>query len=167
MKRTSPVWAVLLTACLLAMTAGCSSSNSTTAKNDDDEEVETGYGTQKKGDVTGAISTVNAEDTETDAPPARVADLLKGRVSGVDVTEAPGGGIRVRIRGSQSITGRDDPLYVVDDMPVTPDPGGTLSFLNPRDIESITVLKDASTTAIYGSRGANGVIVIKTKRGKK
>lgn len=167
MKRTSRFLALLLSACLLGTMTGCASSNSTTAKNDDDEIVDTGYGQQKKGDTTGSVETVNAEDTETDAPPARVSDLLKGRVSGVEVTEAPGGGIRVRIRGAQSITGSNDPLYVVDDLPIQADPGGTISFLNPRDIESITVLKDASATALYGSRGANGVIVITTKRGKK
>jgi TonB-dependent SusC/RagA subfamily outer membrane receptor len=93
--------------------------------------------------------------------------VLSGRVAGVVVTRASDGGLAVRIRGSSSIAGNNQPLYVLDGMPITPGPGGSLTGLNPSDIESIKVLKDAAETALYGSRGANGVIVIKTKRPPK
>jgi iron complex outermembrane receptor protein len=89
--------------------------------------------------------------------------LLAGRISGVIVTPAVGGGIIVRIGGPTSFYSRQDPLFVVDGVPIEASSGGSLSWLSPHDIESITALKDPSTTAIYGVRGANGVIVIKTK----
>ncbi len=89
--------------------------------------------------------------------------LLAGRIAGVSVSRAPGGGISVLIRGPSSFYLTGQPLYVVNDVPVEPGPGGTLSWLNPQDITSIAVLKDPSTTAIFGVRGANGVILIKTK----
>jgi TonB-dependent SusC/RagA subfamily outer membrane receptor len=88
---------------------------------------------------------------------------LAGRISGVTVTPAPGGGIVVRIGGPRSFYSSEDPLFIVDGVPIEAGPNGTLSWLNPHDVESITVLKDPSTTAIYGVRGANGVVIIKTK----
>jgi TonB-dependent SusC/RagA subfamily outer membrane receptor len=102
----------------------------------------------------------------TSAPPppvGSIAQLLAGRVSGVTVTAAPGGGISVMISGPRSFRLAQEPLYVVDGVPVETAPNGTLSWLNPEDIESIAVLKYDADTAIYGVRGANGVIVIKTK----
>lgn len=151
---------------LILVTAGCSSSRDTarTSQTEEEEQVEVGYGTVDKKDVTGAVSTVDVEQAQKDQPATSVSDLLRGRVSGVVVTEGAGGGVSIRIRGTTSIMGGNDPLYVVDGMPVEPNPGGSLPFLNANDIESISVLKDASATAIYGARGANGVIVIKTKR---
>jgi TonB-dependent SusC/RagA subfamily outer membrane receptor len=95
--------------------------------------------------------------------PNSLEQLLTGRVSGVVVTAAPRGGISVRISGPTSFRLNQQPLYVVDGVPVEPGPNGTLSWLNPHDIESIAVLKYESDTAIYGVRGSNGVIVIKTK----
>ena len=89
--------------------------------------------------------------------------MLAGRISGVIVTPAPGGGIMVRIGGPKSFFSNEDPLFVVDGVPIEAGRNGTLGWLNPHDVDSITVLKDPSTTAIYGVRGANGVIVIKTK----
>lgn len=89
-------------------------------------------------------------------------EMLAGRISGVTVSKAPNGGISVLIRGSASFYSSVEPLYVVDGVPVTPDRGGTLSWIRPEDVESIAVLKDADA-AIYGVRGANGVILIKTK----
>ncbi len=110
--------------------------------------------------VTGAVGTIDVE-AALKRPVSRVSDILRGRASGVIVTEGPGGRVQVRIRDAR---GRGaDPLYVVDGMPVTPDPGGALPWLNPYDIASITVLKDAASAAIYGMRGAHGVIVITTK----
>ena len=108
-------------------------------------------------------STVTSEDIARQ-PGMSLEQLLAGRIAGVRVTRAPGGGIAVQIRGPTSLSLSNAPLYVVDGVPIKPGPNGTLSWINPYDIESIQVLKDAADTAIYGMRGANGVIVIKTKR---
>ncbi len=127
-----------------------------------DEIVVIGYGTAKKSDLTGAISRVTAEDFKQQ-PLVRTEDALKGRAPGVVVsnnTGTPGGDIKIRVRGANSITGDNDPLIVIDGVI-----GGELRTLNTSDIESIDVLKDASATAIYGSRGANGVIIVNTKAG--
>ncbi|MGB5821114.1 MAG: TonB-dependent receptor [Saonia sp.] len=128
-----------------------------------DEVVVIGYGSQKKSDITGAVASVGSEDLEK-AVFNTVDQLLQGRSSGVLVTSAsgePGAPASIRIRGNNSISGDNSPLYVVDGIPIS----GTPNF-NPQEIESLEVLKDASATAIYGSRGANGVILISTKRGE-
>jgi TonB-dependent SusC/RagA subfamily outer membrane receptor len=109
----------------------------------------------------GRPSAAQANDLAPD--PASLEQLLAGRVSGVIVTAAPGGGISVRISGPRSFSLSGEPLYVVDGAPIQPGPNGTLSWLNVHDVESIAVLKYDADTAIYGVRGANGVIVIKTK----
>lgn len=109
-----------------------------------------------------AASTVSF-DEQARQPATSLDQLLAGRISGVTVTPAPGGGIVVRIGGPKSFYSNEDPLFIVDGTPITPVPNGTLSWLNPHDVESITVLKDPSTTALYGVRGANGVVIIKTK----
>jgi TonB-dependent SusC/RagA subfamily outer membrane receptor len=93
-----------------------------------------------------------------------IEKVLQGRVAGVTVSRASDGGIAVRIRGAMSVYGNNEPLYVVDGMPIQPGPNGSLTGINPYDIESIQVLKDPAETAMYGVRGANGVIVIKTKK---
>lgn len=127
-----------------------------------EEIVVIGYGTAKKTDLTGAVSRVTAEDFKNQ-PLVRTEDALKGRAPGVVVsnnTGTPGGDIKIRIRGVSSITGNNDPLIVIDGVI-----GGNLRTLNTNDIESFDVLKDASATAIYGARGANGVIIVNTKRG--
>lgn len=95
--------------------------------------------------------------------PATLEQMLAGRVAGVIVTPARGGGITVRIGGPNSFSLKEDPLFVVDGVPIEVGPGGTLSWLNPHDIESIAVLKYGAQTAIYGVRAANGVILIRTK----
>ena len=123
-----------------------------------------GYGTQKKGDLTGAITSLKAKDLTSGGTVSNAALALQGRAAGVMVVQnskAPGGSISVRVRGSNSISSTNEPLYVVDGF-------ATLNGvdLNPNDIESMEILKDASATAIYGARGANGVIIITTKRGK-
>ena len=105
---------------------------------------------------------VTAKDIEN-APGQPIEEILKGRVAGVTVTQGQGG-LVVRIRGVSSFYGNNEPLYVLDDVPITPGPGGVLKGIDPYDIESINVLKDPAETALYGMRGANGVIVIKTKR---
>ena len=129
-----------------------------------DQVVVIGYGTQKKRDVTGAVGSVSMKDVEN-VPITRADQMLQGRVSGVQVTQTnsePGGNISIRIRGTNSITAGNEPLFVIDGFPGA----GDLNSINPNDIESIDVLKDASATAIYGSRGANGVVIITTKKGK-
>ena len=126
------------------------------------EVVVVGYGTRRKSDVTGSVSQVGTKDFK-DQPVTRVEEALQGRASGVMVTKSsgnPGGSVKVRIRGVNSITGNNDPLVVVDGVI-----GLSLSSLNPNDIESMEILKDASATAIYGSRGSNGVILVSTKKG--
>jgi len=107
-------------------------------------------------------STVTSEELERQSA-VSLEQLLAGRISGVIVTPAPGGGITVRIGGPTSFRLSQDPLYVVDGVPIEAGAGGTLSWLNPQDVASIEVLKYGGDTAIYGVRGANGVIVIKTK----
>jgi|SRR6185503_36763 TonB-dependent SusC/RagA subfamily outer membrane receptor len=106
---------------------------------------------------------VTSEDIQRN-PGQPIEKVLQGRFPGVDVTRTADGGIAVRIRGATSFSGGTEPLYVVDGLPIQAGPGGALTGINPNDIESIRVLKDAADTAMYGVRGANGVIVIKTKR---
>lgn len=128
------------------------------------EVVVIGYGTAKKSDLTGAVTTIKA-DQLLDKPVPNLTQALQGKVAGVDVSvnsNAPGAGAKVRIRGIGSINSNIDPVYVVDGV-VGVDPNS----INPNDIASIEVLKDASSTAIYGVRGANGIIMVTTKRGKK
>lgn len=127
-----------------------------------DDVVVIGYGQQKKSDLTGSISTVSPKDFEKQ-PIIRFEDALKGRAAGVVVQTpngAPGAGVKIRVRGANSINGNNDPLYVIDGFI-----GGDIITLNPNDIASIEILKDASATAIFGSRGANGVVIITTKKG--
>ena len=138
-----------------------------------DEVVVIGYGTVKKSDLTGSVSTVKADEVNKGVITSP-ADLMRGKSAGVVVTSGsgmPGSGATVRIRGGSSINASNDPLYVIDGLPVSNDGisgmSDPLSSINPEDIESFTVLKDASATAIYGSRASNGVIVITTKKGSK
>lgn len=128
-----------------------------------EEFIVVGYGVQRKSVVTAAISKVTAEELNV-TKPSRVEDALKGKVSGVQITQSsgqPGSDSKVRIRGIGTIN-NSDPLYIVDGMEV----GGGINYLNPVDIESVEILKDAASSAIYGSRGANGVVLVTTKSGK-
>lgn len=153
-----------------------------------DEIVVTGYGRQIKRNITGAVSSISVKQIE-DLPLAAFENAIQGQMAGVQVTEAsgePGAGATVRVRGVGSISAGNEPLYVVDGFPISknvdigvqgdnfrrrsafrPPSQNPLANLNPNDIESIQVLKDASTASIYGSRGSNGVIIITTKKGKK
>jgi len=156
-----------------------------------DEVVVIGYGTQKKSDVNSSISSVKASDIQ-DLKQVSIDQMLQGKAAGVTITNnsgQPGSQVSVKIRGNTSISGTNEPLYVIDGIPVSGDGlnkattgrpvgGGNfsnagsvafspLSAINPNDIESVDILKDASATAIYGSRGANGVVIITTKSGKK
>ena len=159
------------------------------------EVVVIGYGTQKRGDINSSISSVKAKDLEN-IKQVNIDQMLQGKAAGVSITNnsgSPGGAASVRIRGTTSISGTNEPLYIIDGIPISGDATGRstsgqalagkdgfsstggggnsavspLSMINPNDIESIDILKDASATAIYGSRGANGVIIITTKSGKK
>ena len=150
------------------------------------EVVVIGYGTVEKSDLTGAVTSLKSKDLNPGAN-ASVDQMMLGRAAGVQVSQSssePGGGLSIRIRGASSINASNEPLYVIDGFPIDNSPnlssssgGGSqvavnqsprnpLNSLNPNDIESIEILKDASATAIYGSRGANGVILITTKKGK-
>lgn len=143
---TSPSSRILLPVGLtIALIAGCKSASRT----------EDNAPPAPKPDVT-------SDDIQR-APGQSIEEILKGRVAGVTVTRIDGG-IAVRIRGATSLYGSSEPLYVLDGIPIAPGPGGSLTGIDPYDIESIEVLKDPADTALYGMRGANGVIVIKTKR---
>lgn len=127
-----------------------------------DEVVVVGYGTAKRSDLTGSLSSVSSKDFDKQ-PLSNANQALQGRAAGVQVTQtsgAPGGSYKIRIRGANSITGSNEPLYVVDGQFID------ISAVNVNDIKSMEVLKDASSTAIYGTRGANGVVLITTKRGR-
>ncbi|MEC5145597.1 TonB-dependent receptor [Chitinophaga sp. 212800010-3] len=128
------------------------------------EVVVIGYGTQRKKDVTGAISSISSKDLRN-VPVRNAAEALQGKVSGVTVSQSsgsPGSPPVVRIRGIGSISGANAPLYIVDGLPQT-----DIGWLNPNDIESMDILKDASAAAIYGARGSNGVVIITTRKGSK
>ena len=160
-----------------------------------DEIVVIGYGTQKRSDINSSISSVKAADL-ANIKQVSIDQMLQGKAAGVSVTAnsgSPGGAASIRIRGTTSLTGTNEPLYIIDGVPISGDATGRstsgqplvgrdgfsstggggnnavspLSMINPNDIESVDILKDASATAIYGSRGANGVIIITTKSGKK
>ena len=129
-----------------------------------DEVVVVGYGTQTQRNITGAVQTIKATEL-ADIPVAQVSQKLQGRLAGVQIlqtTGRPGEGMTVRVRGQASISAGNQPLYVVDGFPVT----GDISFLNPDEIETISVLKDAASTSLYGSRASNGVVIVTTKRAK-
>lgn len=144
------------------------------------EVVLIGYGSQRKSDLTGSVSSVSSEELQA-VPATSFEQALQGRAAGVQVTQTsgvPGGETNIRIRGTSSVNASSEPLYVIDGMLVNSNGNetsiggrgpriGPLATINPNDIESIEILKDASATAIYGSRGANGVILISTKKGKE
>lgn len=128
-----------------------------------DETIVVGYGTQRKKDLSGAIAQVKG-DVINEYSTLSVANALQGRVAGVEISQLngqPGAGMQVRIRGANSIKGSNDPLWIIDGFP------GDINMINTSDIESVEILKDASATAIYGSRGANGVVIVTTKRAKQ
>lgn len=129
-----------------------------------DEVVVVGYGTQIKRQVTGSVSTIDAEDL-ADIPVSQVTQKIQGRIPGVQINQTtgkPGQGMSVRIRGQLSVSGGSDPLYVIDGFPIS----GGINNINPDEIETISILKDAASTSLYGSRAANGVVLITTKNGR-
>ena len=129
-----------------------------------DEVVVIGYGTAKRKDITGSVATVSSEVLSA-VPVASATEALQGKMAGVQITTtegSPDAEMKIRVRGGGSITGDNTPLFIVDGFPVE-----SISDIPASDIEDMTVLKDASSTAIYGSRGANGVILVTTKSGKE
>lgn len=139
-----------------------------------EEVVVVGYGTQRRSDITTAVSSINVEDIESSGS-SQIIQAMQGKVSGVDISTNDGSmtsGLTFKIRGVNSITGGTQPLFVIDGSPITPDETSStessvnpLLGLNPNDIESMEVLKDAAAAAIYGASGSNGVVIINTKKG--
>lgn len=145
----------------LALLVACGRAPSRQSPAPKDGEVSVGYGTESTQQVTGSIASVRPE--ETDARVTQVVQMLE-RVPGLTVMRLSNGEVSVRIRGTRSLHGDNEPLLVIDGVPTQGAIGAALAGLVPRDIARIDVLKDAGSTAIYGSRGANGVILITTKR---
>lgn len=156
-------------------TVKASSNMSVTLKDDSqnlNEVVVIGYGVARKNDLTGSVTALKP-DEKNHGIITSAQDMIQGKIAGVNVNSAsgaPGDGAQIRIRGGASLTASNNPLIVIDGMPMdnndTKGVNNPLSLVNPNDIESFTVLKDASATAIYGSRGSNGVIIITTKKGR-
>lgn len=159
---------VVIAAPLVLLPLACSHAEQTVEDSEEspaERNVEIGYGDQEKDRVVGAVSSLSSEEIDrvvNGQGIVHVEELLQGRAAGVHVYRTPTGALAVRIRGVTSLYGSDEPLYVVDGIPITAGPAGDLPGVNPHDVESIDILKDGSA-AIYGSRGANGVIIITTK----
>jgi TonB-dependent SusC/RagA subfamily outer membrane receptor len=151
---------------LLAVVAvpACASlpENASPLPSESTDQVRVGYGIQDRGTLTGAVSSVSQDDIEAHNI-TRLEDLINGRFAGVTAERRGNGQISIRIRGSSTLMGSDEPLFVIDGMPMTAG-ASAFSALNPYDISRIDIMKDAGATAIYGSRGANGVVMVTTKR---
>jgi TonB-dependent SusC/RagA subfamily outer membrane receptor len=166
LERAARSWTVALI-CMLA--AGCAARTSAPAPSPDGADVETdripvGYGTQRARDVTGAVGSVDFEAAGTPRF-SRVEEMLAGRVPGLEVIRRGDGGFSLHVRGANSFFGSREPLLVIDGMPVDIGASTALAGLSPLDVQRVDVLKDAGAAAIYGSRAANGVVIITTKRG--
>ncbi|RYF85325.1 MAG: SusC/RagA family protein, partial [Chitinophagaceae bacterium] len=137
----------------------------TSTSTDLEQVVVVGYGTQRREAVTGSVASIGGEKLR-DIPSANISQALQGRLAGVDISQTstrPGATMQIRIRGTRSLTADNNPLIVLDGIPFP----GSIADIDPNDVKSLDVLKDASATAIYGSRGSNGVILITTNRGQK
>lgn len=157
-------------ACALLLITGlmsaCASGRRHAAIPQPKDSVSTGYGREARGEVTSSISSVKS-DSLHDRGVTRLEQLLQGRVSGVEVMRVTGGKISLRVRGAASFYANSEPLYVIDGVQmVAPTFSDAMSGVNPADVVRIDVLKDASATAIYGTSGANGVVVVTTRRGR-
>ncbi|HTE30858.1 MAG TPA: TonB-dependent receptor plug domain-containing protein [Chryseolinea sp.] len=181
-SKTLVISSIGYTSTEIPVNSGSISVKLTPSATDLSEVVVVGYETMKKSDLTGAITTIDADKLDKASAPD-VSRMLQGKVAGLQILQnsaQPGGGLDILIRGGGSINASNRPLFVVDGFPIyetgqpegtdplryyTEGSLGTLNSLNPNDIQTVTVLKDASATAIYGSRAANGVVLITTKRG--
>ena len=161
--RALTVLTLAVAACGLV---GCGAARASDRSSDDARETRGGAGRSMTGEGTGSVGVVDGDDLKG-IPEAQLEGMLEGRVAGVQIVRLAGGGISVRIRGMGSINGDTEPLYVVDGMLVQSTADRGLYWLNPADIRRIEILKDASTTSMYGVRGANGVVLITTRRGKR
>ena len=161
---TSPVYGALGGLAFIAL-VGCHHRSSVAAKPPTPENVKVGYGEQPRDQIGGAVESATA-DKLSDVKTTQVEKLLEGRFPGVEVVRTPTGGFSIRIRGVNTFLGNGEPLYVVDGIAVQVEPGRGLDWLSPGEIERIDVLKDPPETTMYGVRGANGVILITTKRGR-
>lgn len=150
-------------AAALLATAGCALPPPVTPSPGALDSTAIAYGSQATRDVTTATAGVDG-DVARRTSPTTLADMIDGRFAGVEVRRLAAGGVSIRIRGQRSLKGDGEPLYVIDGIPQHPGIAGVLSDLDPRDIDRIEVLKDAGATAAYGARGANGVILIITRR---
>jgi TonB-dependent starch-binding outer membrane protein SusC len=155
-------WALVPSAALVL--AGCHSSPNGPVLHpaSSPTEIQVGYGTQEKRDVTAAVSSASGDKMRSNSP-RTVVEMLVGRFPGVEVRQLANGSASIRIRGSRSFRSAEEPLIVVDGIPQA-NGGMALMDLSPRDVESIEVLKDAAASAVFGSRGANGVILISTRK---
>jgi TonB-dependent SusC/RagA subfamily outer membrane receptor len=154
-----------LTAGAVLFTVACSGNSAPHSPMQD--EVSVGYGTQERTQITGAVSTVTKEEIDR-ARVTRIEDLIRSRIPGVQVLRKGNGELAIRVRGPSTLNGRDDALIVLDGLPLAEATAGmALATLNPQEVQRIDVLKDAGSTAIYGSRGTNGVVIIKTRRGNR
>ena len=165
MRRRS-LFSHVLVLTLLLSAAGCTHSRVPAAEDTAprDEAIPVGYGTMEERYVTTSVGSVESDEMYPMSY-ARVEEMLQGHVAGVQVTRV-GDDFRVRVRGMTSINGTNEPLFVVDGVPLRMAPGAGLRSINPNDVARIEVLKDAAATALYGSRGACGVILVTTKRGR-
>ena len=156
-NRSLGLWLVVL------LVSGCQHARSSPPAGPAAERVPIGYGVRSPTDETGAVASATADEM-ANVTSGRVEELLAARFAGVDVTRLPSGDYSIRIRGARSFMGGNEPLVVIDGIPSPVGLGNPLRDLSPRDVARIDVLKDAAATAIYGARGANGVILISTSR---
>ena len=162
MYRRTAAGALVL---LAGLGAACASSHGHGSGALPQDSVSVGYGKQARKDVTGAVSSVDTESQKNNSA-LQLEQLIQGRVSGVEVVRVDGSRISLRIRGTNSIVGNLEPLYIIDGMKVHAETfTDAMLGINPSDVASIEVLKDAGATAIYGSEGANGVVIVTTRRG--
>ncbi len=146
--------------------AACASGHGHGSGAQPQDSVSVGYGKQARKDVTGAVSSIDTQSQRNNSA-MQLEQLIQGRVSGVEIIRVDGARISLRIRGVTSITGSLEPLYIIDGMKVRADTfTDAMNGINPADVASIEILKDAGATAIYGSEGANGVVIVTTRRGR-
>lgn len=150
---------------MVPLACGTATTGGGEARGPEPERVEVGYGSQTRDQLTGSVTSLTAVDLERERV-SRIEELLEDRVPGLMVSRRPDGSMSVRIRGTRSLIGGNEPLVVIDGTPITAySVSQALTGLAPQSVERIDVLKDAGSTAAYGSRGANGVILITTRRG--
>jgi TonB-dependent starch-binding outer membrane protein SusC len=159
------VYGALLSGVAFTVLVGCHHRSSVPAVPPAPENVQVGYGEQSREQIGGAVHSATAHELR-DVKASQVEKLLEGRFPGVEVMRTRSGGFSIHIRGITTLLGRSEPLYVVDGLPVDVDPERGLDWLSPAEIARIDVLKNPAETSIYGVRGANGVILITTKRGR-